>query len=281
VRRQPRAARPSRSNLTLCAARLDAGAALLGRARPAGEIACRPEAPPALCVRVSALTFPDIPDLHSHFPVAGKRKAADEENAGQSPRKTIKSAAALDDLYPYKAICTATRDGGFAPAWELALYALIFLAQDAVRSTIGKRARGADTASTPCPFANALRAAPFKEKVRADGVHVGCKWSPVGFRLWRSSGRVGDGACACAECSVTCCAGCAVRRPTVQRCANRPTVAHVVSGLCTSQNWWTCEAAGHSKGKRRSNPLMYAHIQRPALMSQMLERDVHPRTGDA
>ena len=184
--------------------------AALGRA---GEIACRPEAPPALCVRVSALTFPDIPDLHSHFPVAGKRKAADEENAGQGTLKTIKSAAALDDLYPYKAICTATRDGGFAPAWELALYALIFLAQDAVRSTIGKRARGADTASTPCPFANALRAAPFKEKVRADGVHVGCKWSPVGFRLWRSSGRVGDGACACAECSVTCCAGCAVRRP--------------------------------------------------------------------
>ena len=149
-------------------------------------------------MRVSALTFPGIPDLHSHFPVAGKRKSADEENAGQGTLKTIKSAAALDDLYPYNATCTATRDGGFAPAWELTLYALIFLAQDAVRSTIGKRARGADTASTPCPFANAMRAAMFKEKVCAAGVLVGCSMArggsdygvPLGSKLRRSSMKI-------------------------------------------------------------------------------------------
>ena len=187
----------------------------------AGEVACRPEAPPALGVRVSVLTFPGIPDLHSHFPVAGKRRSADE-NAVQGTSKTIKSSAALDDLYPYKATCTATRDGGFAPAWELALYALIFLAQDVVRRTIGKRARGADTASTTCPFADALRAASINEKVHRDadggiavgctGIAVGCKWSAVlvvwygsdgadiqtmcrmgqTFRLWVGWGRHSD-----------------------------------------------------------------------------------------
>ena len=64
-------------------------------------------------------------------------------------------------------VCTAGKTDGVAPAWEIALYALILLGTDAVLRAGGKRARGDEAASSRCPFASALQAAVFPEKVGA------------------------------------------------------------------------------------------------------------------
>ena len=91
-------------------------------------------------------------------------------------------------------VCTAGKTDGVAPAWEIALYALILLGTDAVLRAGGKRARGDEAASSRCPFASALQAAVFPEKVGASHhwsngvlVQLGGSLSPdfaPWFRLW-------------------------------------------------------------------------------------------------
>jgi hypothetical protein len=99
---------------------------------------------------------------------AGRPKSVeDSENCGQDAATAPKMTAPLDVPYPYDLVCTADKNDGVAPAWEVALYALFLLATDAVLRATGKRGRGDAAASSSCPFAAALRDAAVCEKVGA------------------------------------------------------------------------------------------------------------------
>ena len=133
---------------------------------PACEPVACPHIPPDIPERESHHDFWGLPTLHVPFSCAGKRKNTEnEENGGQSAPIAKKSTVPLDVPYPFGMLCTADKEGGVAPAWEIALYALILLATDAVSRVAGKRSRGGDTAPSSCPFTTALRGAELSEKV--------------------------------------------------------------------------------------------------------------------